>query len=168
MKAWSHRQWILSTISSEDFYTRELDFIHKLLLVDVRNNSAWNQRWFATHKGCPTIPLSKEDALEEAGYAWSCIVLDVWNESPWRYFLGVGKEQCLKTSNKGSWEWGEWEQKLELLAEEEEKPCHILMGVQVDILEIMGDNDSRTKVSPKVKFLPIPSRKNNFFTICSI
>ena len=59
--AWQHRQWVLQTfklfdqvwklLSAElsgydDILEQELEFIDKLLLDDIRNNSAWNQRFF--------------------------------------------------------------------------------------------------------------------------
>ena len=37
------RQWVLQTFS---LYDGEMEFIERLLLDDIRNNSAWNQRFF--------------------------------------------------------------------------------------------------------------------------
>lgn len=154
--AWSHRQWILSTVSSSTLYTKELEYIHQLLLSDVRNNSAWNQRWFAAHHGHLTNPLSQEDAKKESEYAWSCIQVDTRNESPWRYFLGVGKEQCKQRGEAGSWwKWNEWEEKLESLGEKDPSPCYMLMGVHVDILEMMGDVESKKKAAGIAKSLAL-------------
>ena len=61
--AWQHRQWVLQTFKLfdqvcklqsagaelsgyDDILLQELEFIDKLLLDDIRNNSAWNQRFF--------------------------------------------------------------------------------------------------------------------------
>ena len=61
--AWQHRQWVLQTFKLfdqvcklrsaraelsgyDDILEQELEFIDKLLLDDIRNNSAWNQRFF--------------------------------------------------------------------------------------------------------------------------
>lgn len=61
--AWQHRQWVLQTFKLfdqvwkshsagaelsryDDILDQELEFIDKLLLDDIRNNSAWNQRFF--------------------------------------------------------------------------------------------------------------------------
>ena len=41
--AWSHRQWVLQTFGC---WENELKFAEELLEEDVRNNSAWNQRFF--------------------------------------------------------------------------------------------------------------------------
>ena len=146
-KAWSHRQWILSMLSSRSLYESELVYIHSLLLSDPRNNSAWNQRWFVSHLGHPGAPLSADDAIQEAQYAWSCIEVDVWNESPWNYLLGIGKEQCNNKQTTGNtWDWTEWEEKVVRLGEIQENPCYVLMSSHVNILELIGDNASKMKV----------------------
>lgn len=41
--AWQHRQWAITTF---DLWERELEFVDYLLKKDLRNNSAWNQRYF--------------------------------------------------------------------------------------------------------------------------
>jgi protein farnesyltransferase/geranylgeranyltransferase type-1 subunit alpha len=41
-----HRQWVIKTFGLWD---NELTYINRLLEEDVRNNSAWNQRYFITH-----------------------------------------------------------------------------------------------------------------------
>ena len=40
---WSHRQWLCSRFGAFD---SELAFVDRLLASDVRNNSAWNHRFF--------------------------------------------------------------------------------------------------------------------------
>ncbi len=70
---------------------------------DPRNNSAWNQRWFATHEGqiaaaltageSAQSVLSLDLAEEEAHYGICGAKLDPYNESPWRYLIGVLMEQ---------------------------------------------------------------------------
>jgi len=69
-----------------------MQYAHSLILDDHRNNSAWNQRWFASHKGTNT-PHSIENAKIEADYALNSAAVDPYNESPWRYFIGVLDEQ---------------------------------------------------------------------------
>ena len=49
--AWSHRQWALKEFALWD---GELDFICELLEIDLRNNSAWNQRWYVCVCVCVT------------------------------------------------------------------------------------------------------------------
>jgi protein farnesyltransferase/geranylgeranyltransferase type-1 subunit alpha len=65
---------------------------NQLLMSDPRNNSAWNQRFFAAHHGTKN-PLSAADAREEAHYAIQGAAVDPYNESPWRYLIGIVKEQ---------------------------------------------------------------------------
>eukprot|EP00957_Ditylum_brightwellii_P211263 15365965-Ditylum_brightwellii.AAC.2 len=78
--------------------TSPMDYVHKLILDDPRNNSAWNHRWFITHKGCTRKPLSSlEDVQKEITYAMQCAEVDPFNESPWRYVIGF-LEECKKYS----------------------------------------------------------------------
>lgn len=97
--AWSHRQWIMRTLDDAQLWTDEVQYSHSKILADPRNNSAWNQRWFALHnenmstngKEGPTISLEKSD--EETNYALEGAKLDPYNESPWRYLIGIIMEQ---------------------------------------------------------------------------
>ena len=46
---WSYRQWLVKRFrfwDDEPRYTAELDYLNWLLKEDVRNNSAWNHRFF--------------------------------------------------------------------------------------------------------------------------
>ena len=88
--AWSHRQWILQNGNS-DCWENELTFLETLITEDGRNNSAWNQRWFVSHCGLRE-KLSKDQATVEAAYAIRQCKIDPYNESPWRYLIGVLKE----------------------------------------------------------------------------
>lgn len=45
--AWAHRQDMIQTF---DLWAQELEYVEKLIKEDVRNNSAWNQRFFITSK----------------------------------------------------------------------------------------------------------------------
>lgn len=53
--AWAHRQDMIQTF---DLWAHELEYVEKLIKEDVRNNSAWNQRFFITSKGPRTwVPI---------------------------------------------------------------------------------------------------------------
>ena len=98
--AWSHRQWIIRTLNSPELWSSEIEYSHSKVLSDPRNNSAWNQRWFALHEGKVSNVASKgssvlsfDKAKEEAHYALSGAKVDPYNESPWRYLIGVLMEQ---------------------------------------------------------------------------
>ena len=98
--AWSHRQWIIRTLNNPELWSSEIEYSHSKVLSDPRNNSAWNQRWFALHEGKVSNVASKgssvlslDKAKEEAHYALSGAKVDPYNESPWRYLIGVLMEQ---------------------------------------------------------------------------
>jgi protein farnesyltransferase/geranylgeranyltransferase type-1 subunit alpha len=64
-----------------------------LLLDDVRNNSAWNQAWFVSHRGSKSAPFSLAQAEREVAFAIEKAKIDPYNESPWKYFIAIIKEQ---------------------------------------------------------------------------
>ena len=60
----------------------ELDFVDSLLEEDVRNNSAWNQRYFVIDR---TTGFTEEVIAHETEYAKRAIEKVTNNESPWTY-----------------------------------------------------------------------------------
>ena len=120
---------------------------------DPRNNSAWNQRWFVSHRGGAEKVLSLEVAKKEADYAIQGAGLDPYNESPWRYLIGILKEQCKVAQDKDSL-LDEYEAKAAGLREGLEKAgkepdgCSSLTSARIDILEFKGDASSLEKVCP--------------------
>ncbi len=71
-------------------YDGELDYIHRLLSEDVRNNSAWNQRFFVvSHEAAGSGgKIGGELMSREMGYTKEAINGDPDNESAWNYFRG--------------------------------------------------------------------------------
>jgi protein farnesyltransferase/geranylgeranyltransferase type-1 subunit alpha len=140
MQAWTHRQWILRTSDSDDFWNSEMVFVHKLILEDPRNNSAWNQRWFASHRGSPQQPLNAELVVKEAQYAIDGAKLDPYNESPWRYLIGLVRVEPSLAA--------EFEKKAAALrqvlvdAGRDADGCFNLTSARIDMLEMMGDDES--------------------------
>ena len=67
----------------------------KLIKEDIRNNSAWNQRWLVSHRGKQQYqPIGLDVARREADFAIDHgAMLDPYNESPWRYLIGILQEQ---------------------------------------------------------------------------
>lgn len=67
-------------------YDKEMDFIDNLLMNDVRNNSAWNQRYFIVnnHLGWSDMNVQKEIC-----YTLEKIKFIKNNESAWNYLRGV-------------------------------------------------------------------------------
>ncbi|KAG0304227.1 hypothetical protein BGZ98_005768 [Dissophora globulifera] len=90
--AWSYRQWVLNHFGREGapWWQEELDYVNDLLTIDIRNNSAWNQRFFIVSLG-PT-PLTGDIVRREVEYATSKIERTPNNESPWVYIAGVLKK----------------------------------------------------------------------------
>eukprot|EP01129_Flabellula_baltica_P010547 TRINITY_DN4471_c0_g1_i2.p1 TRINITY_DN4471_c0_g1~~TRINITY_DN4471_c0_g1_i2.p1 ORF type:complete len:235 (-),score=56.41 TRINITY_DN4471_c0_g1_i2:259-963(-) len=80
--AWTYRQWLLVKF---DLWENELDFIDKLLTEDVRNNSAWNQRWFVIEN---TTDFGIDTIRSEFNYTIQKILKAPNNLSPWNYLRG--------------------------------------------------------------------------------
>lgn len=150
-QAWSHRQWILKTVNMTEKWEEEMDFVDKLLKDDIRNNSAWNQRWFVVHRGSKSTPIRLEVAREEIKFSISKACLDPYNESAWRYFVAFVKEQ-LQAIGKTS-EFTEFLESCQdaitdtkKIFEEESKKdgmeCIHMIAAYIDILEMKGDAKS--------------------------
>lgn len=99
---WSYRQWLVRHFSLWD---SEIPYIESLLQADVRNNSAWNHRWFvvfARHTD-PEKYSVKNDAADskvepeivdrEIEYTKAAILMAPQNQSPWNYLRGVLRKQ---------------------------------------------------------------------------
>lgn len=89
--AWAHRQWVVKTYNQWD---GELEFIENLLVKDIRNNSAWNHRWFVVHGS--TAPggnecgvVSIEVLMSELNYTFMKLERAFLNESCWNYLRGI-------------------------------------------------------------------------------
>lgn len=86
---WSHRQWLLTEFG---FWAEELEYTNLLLEQDVKNNSAWNQRYFVIkhlHEEKGVFPISV--VSEEIAYSIEKLALATDNQSVWNYMLGVLK-----------------------------------------------------------------------------
>eukprot|EP00586_Coscinodiscus_wailesii_P008772 CAMPEP_0172524178 /NCGR_PEP_ID=MMETSP1066-20121228/294051_1 /TAXON_ID=671091 /ORGANISM="Coscinodiscus wailesii, Strain CCMP2513" /LENGTH=222 /DNA_ID=CAMNT_0013307293 /DNA_START=556 /DNA_END=1224 /DNA_ORIENTATION=- len=150
--AWSHRQWIITNSSTIDceLWNDEKKYAHSLIVKDCRNNSAWNQRWFASHKGRAKTALSLSDFCCEAEYALEGANVDPHNESPWRYLIGLFKEQniMLKKAEGETRLIDEYLAKMEgvklKLAEKDNNPdgCYNLTSAYIDLLQMKGDCNS--------------------------
>lgn len=63
----------------------ELAFIDRLIEEDIRNNSAWNQRFFVIKK----MGFTPEVIKDECRYTLKCIDKAKRNESAWNYLKGI-------------------------------------------------------------------------------
>jgi len=142
----------------ESKWNAEIEFINGLLEDDVRNNSAWNQRWFVTHRGSKSIPFAIDDARQELSFSICKAEQDPYNESPWKYFVAVIKEQfrLIGTTPEFASLIGVSEKALEeTKANFEQKSkkdgmeCTNLIAAHIDILEMKGD---KTSIASAIEF----------------
>ena len=71
-----------SNLQEFNLFENELQFIDKLLEEDIRNNSAWNQRFFVMSQ---TGGWPAERVATEVQYAMEKIEKAKRNESVWNY-----------------------------------------------------------------------------------
>jgi len=84
--AWGHRQWVLRTFGG---WEAELAYVEELLQQDLRNNSAWNQRFYVLQS---SQDLKQLDVVRgEVAYALRYIDMAPSNPSPWHYLKGVAE-----------------------------------------------------------------------------
>lgn len=88
---WAYRQWILChffTPSAKfpDEWAREFRYAEELLEEDVRNNSAWNHRFFLSFE-VDTMQADVKD--RELNYSKLKLALSPNNPSAWNYLRGV-------------------------------------------------------------------------------
>jgi len=81
--AWAHRQWVVRTFA---LWEGEHLLIEQLLEQDIRNNSAWNQRYFVVSN---TTDMSLTVRQSEVHWALEKAALAPNNESAWSYIRGM-------------------------------------------------------------------------------
>ena len=92
---WGYRQWMVQRFSLWHD-SAELAQIDSFLSEDIRNNSAWNHRWYCVF-GRPVSdcddgvhPLEDKVIVQrELAYALSAVRKAPQNESPWNYIRGL-------------------------------------------------------------------------------
>jgi|UniRef100_A0A7S4GJI2 protein farnesyltransferase/geranylgeranyltransferase type-1 subunit alpha len=87
--SWCHRRWLVQTYGA---YDGELDWVADMLQIDVRNNSAWNYRYFLMD--CHILKvLEGEERTQvlhrEFQWAMQAIEAAPNNESPHNYLFGL-------------------------------------------------------------------------------
>ena len=89
---WSYRQWLVKRFGLWD--KGELGDMDKLLDKDVRNNSAWNHRWYVVFGRADTekVFADREVVQRELEYAQEKIRLAPQNQSPWNYIRGLSRK----------------------------------------------------------------------------
>lgn len=94
---WTYRQWLVNHFDLFDS-PDEMSAVKTLLQEDVRNNSAWNHRWFlcfgkdelrhGRNRGGGMVV--DEDLIDrEIAFSKDKILLAPQNQSPWNYLRGL-------------------------------------------------------------------------------
>jgi protein farnesyltransferase/geranylgeranyltransferase type-1 subunit alpha len=86
---WSYRQWSVKRFNLWDD-PAELNYVEKLLKEDIRNNSAWNHRWYLTFGRPHSEPLQDPEVVKrEIAFAESAVGKAPQNESSWNYLRAL-------------------------------------------------------------------------------
>jgi protein farnesyltransferase/geranylgeranyltransferase type-1 subunit alpha len=142
----------LKTSNIQEKWEDEISFLDELMNDDVRNNSAWNQRWFVAHRGSKSAPFSLAQAESEVQFAIEKAKVDPYNESPWKYFIAIIKEQSRRIGNTEEFPAflalcekaiEETKVSFEEASKKDGMECTHLLSAYVDILEIKGGEDCR-------------------------
>ncbi|ODQ67181.1 protein prenylyltransferase [Nadsonia fulvescens var. elongata DSM 6958] len=88
---WSYRQWLFNRFDLS--FSREDTFTRYMIDLDVRNNSAWNYRFFLLSATVlkPSSVFDLDILAEELDYIFANIEKAPQNQSPWSYLEGVMK-----------------------------------------------------------------------------
>ncbi len=133
--------------------------VHQLISLDIRNNSAWNQRWFVMHHRPallnhqnPATTTNTSFVTPEMKYALRMIQKDPYNESPWTYVLALLREKLLQektdassSSSNASLLQEFWDQihapMEQILTDAGHDPngCAPWASARIHVLELLGD-----------------------------
>jgi protein farnesyltransferase/geranylgeranyltransferase type-1 subunit alpha len=128
-------------------WSAELVWVEQVIEEDIRNNSVWNYRWYIVHSRSRTevegnaalsSGLVVSVAVTEMDFALQVIAIDPYNESPWKYFSALIKEQVCNLADKFALQ--------SLLTQvenrvEEIENNHLLVGGKIDF---SNSDDSET------------------------
>ena len=81
--AWSYRQWV---VSKNNLWEFELADMTRLIDLDIRNNSSWNERYFIMKNRLEQFNQSHLES--EIQFCMEKIRLAPNNESSWNYLGG--------------------------------------------------------------------------------
>ena len=107
-----------------------MEFTQELLSDDIRNNSAWNQRWYVLSE-TRNLAEDKEICESEIGFALKSLDTVVGNESAYAYLRAI-----VSASKNGKFsDFPTLESKVSKLLETKTgSECAPLLALQVDIL----------------------------------
>jgi protein farnesyltransferase/geranylgeranyltransferase type-1 subunit alpha len=102
--AWAHRQWALKRFQ---IWEGEVEYADYLIKDDVRNNSAWNHRWFVITRGGFVTKLDASTVQNELRYLKQKAELALSNECPYSYLRALVSKSTLKLSEDNVISWME-------------------------------------------------------------
>jgi len=113
--------------------------VDHLLSSDIRNNSAWNQRYFVIFN---TSGYMDEVIANETDYVIAKILLAPNNESSHNYLLGMYRGKKLSASTKV----------LDFVKEKKDKWtfCAPFLSLQIDICQELGDVEQAKELCNKL------------------
>ncbi|ODQ82588.1 hypothetical protein BABINDRAFT_164359 [Babjeviella inositovora NRRL Y-12698] len=85
---WSYRKWFVKKFGLLES-PEELAFVDGLIAADIRNNSAWNHRFFISFGSFQSGAADPLITEREISYARMKIALSPQNPSSWNYLLGI-------------------------------------------------------------------------------
>ncbi|KAF2222138.1 hypothetical protein BDZ85DRAFT_314528 [Elsinoe ampelina] len=96
---WSYRQWLVRRFGLWD--TNELEETALFVAADVRNNSAWNHRFFIVNGSEDGQGVKDQNVFErEVAFAKEAIRKAPQNQSPWAYLKGTVERAKGKDGSK--------------------------------------------------------------------
>ncbi|RPA92146.1 protein prenylyltransferase [Choiromyces venosus 120613-1] len=83
---WSYRQWLVRRFAA---WAGEVEFVDGLLAADVRNNSAWNHRYFVIFGQQGEEGVGDEVVEREVRVVEDAVFIAPQNASAWNYLRGL-------------------------------------------------------------------------------
>jgi len=156
--AWSHRQWVMGFFGLHkdgERMKKETDNIERLISTDLRNNSAWNYRFYLVQQQYAPDRVPDDVALGEVEFAWTYICRSPNNQSPWLFVKGYldQHQEALHST---------LQEKCEVFIQKH-KFCSHPLALLVDIHEKRGTHEDivlANEYCDKILSLPAMYQKN--------
>ncbi|KAF3920604.1 hypothetical protein ABW21_db0202483 [Orbilia brochopaga] len=151
---WTYRQWLVRRFALFD--DEELAVTTRMLGEDIRNNSAWNHRFFVVFEAPSDGQKPADDTIErEIDVAKKAIQLTPQNPSPWNYLKAVLRKGNVELATMQSF----CEQFSPVSSPDEIKSSHAL-DVLSEIYDETGDAAQAEKALELLASKFDPVRKN--------
>ncbi|EWC44616.1 hypothetical protein DRE_06605 [Drechslerella stenobrocha 248] len=142
---WTYRQWLIRRFGLFD--EEELAATAKLLEEDVRNNSAWNHRYFVVFGKLGAGKPAEAAVVAEIEFAKKAILTAPQNPSPWSYLKAVLRKGDIELATLQPF----CESFSPILSPDEIKSSHAL-DILSEIYDEAGDQAKAEKASPTLYF----------------